>query len=74
MDGGKELSEAWFIFLNERPLDGTHGPGRDLRGNKQPQDQTMCGQICGSICLMQRKKKQNKDGPPRNPSSTMPDN
>ena len=48
--------------------------GWDLRGNKQPQDQTMYGQICGSICLMHRKRKQNKDGLSRNQSSTMPDN
>ena len=34
-----------------------HGPGRDLRGNKQPQDPTMYCGICGSICLMQRKNK-----------------
>ena len=46
----------------------------DSRGNKQPQDQTMYGQICGSICLMQQKRKQNKDGLSRNQSSTMPDN
>ena len=30
-----------------------HGPGGDLRGNKQPLVQTMYGQICGSICVMQ---------------------
>ena len=35
----------------------THGPGRDLRGNKRPQDPTMYGQICGSICPMHRKSK-----------------
>ena len=29
----------------------------DLQENKQPQDQTQYGQICGSICLMQRKRK-----------------
>ena len=34
-----------------------HGPGRDLRGNKQPQDPTKYGQICGSVYLMQQKKK-----------------
>ena len=36
---------------------GTHGPGGDLQENKQPLVQTMYGQICGSICLMQRKMK-----------------
>ena len=29
---------------------------------------TMCGQICGSICLMDRKRKKNKDGSARNQS------
>ena len=46
VDGERELSDAWtgftrFILLNERP----------------PQDPTMYGQICGSICLMQSKRK-----------------
>ena len=27
-------------------LTENHGPGGDLRGNKQPQDPTMYGQIC----------------------------
>ena len=36
---------------------GTHGPGGDLQENKQPLAWTMYGQICGRICLMQRKKK-----------------
>ena len=30
---------------------------RETSGNKQPRDPTMCGQICGSRCLMQRKSK-----------------
>ena len=41
---------------------------------KQPQDPTMYGQICGSICLMQRKAKQSKSGPSRNRSSIFSDN
>ena len=36
---------------------GTHGAAGDLRGTKQPQDPTMYGHTCGSICLMQRKSK-----------------
>ena len=44
----------------------------DWRGNKQPQDPTMYGQICGCICLMQQKRKQNKNGPSRNQNSIMP--
>ena len=32
----------------------------DSRGNKQPQDLTMYGQICGSICLMQQNGKRSK--------------
>ena len=35
----------------------TRSLGGDLRGNKQPQDPTMYGQICGSICLMHRNRK-----------------
>ena len=46
----------------------------DLQGNKQPQDLMMYGQICGSICLMQRKRKQDKNGLSRSQSSIMPDN
>ena len=42
----------------------------DLRGNKRPLVQTMYGRICGSICLMHRKLKQNKDGLSKNQSST----
>ena len=75
----KELSDAWtgftrFILLNERPPEGYTWSGGRLTRNKQPQDQTMYGQICGNICLMQRKRKQNKGGQSRNQSSTMPDN
>ena len=33
---------------------------RQERGTKQPQDPTMYGQICGSICLMQRNAKRSK--------------
>ena len=40
-------------------LTDIHGPGGDLRGNKQPQDPTMYDQICGSICLMQQKTKRS---------------
>ena len=46
----------------------------DLQGNKQPLVLTMYGQICGNLCPMQRKRKQNKDGLSRNQSSTTPDN
>ena len=46
----------------------------DLRGNKQPQDPTMYGQICGSICLMQRKAKRSKRGLSRNQKSILPGN
>ena len=55
-------------------LMGTHGLGRDLQENKQPLAQTMYGQICGRICLVQQRRKQNKDGLSRNQNSTMPEN
>ena len=79
VDGERGSSDAWtgftrFILLNERPPDGgTHGSGGDLQENKEPLVLTMYGQICGNLCPMQRKRKQNKDGLSRNQSSTMPD-
>ena len=51
-----------------------HGSGRDWRGNKRPQDPTMCGHICGSICLLHRNAKRSKNGPSRNPNSIVPKN
>ena len=55
-------------------LTDIHGPGSDWWGNKRLQDPSMYGQICGSICLMQLTRKQNKDGQSREQSSTMPGN
>ena len=52
----------------------SHGPGKDSRGNKQPLVQMIYGQMCGSKCLMQQKRKQNKDGLSRNQSSKMLNN
>ena len=43
-------------------LTDIHGPEGDLRGNKQPQDPTVFGQMCGNLRPMQRKRKQSKDG------------
>ena len=43
-----------------------HGPGGDLQGNKNLVVLMMCGQKCGSICLMQQRRKQNNDGQSRN--------
>ena len=40
---------------------------------KKPQDPTVCGLICGSMCLMQRRAKQNKSGSSINQSSKMPE-
>ena len=68
------LASQDSFYWTKGHLTDTHGPGGDLRGNKQPLVQTLYGQICGSFCLMQRKRKQNKDGLSRNQSSTMPDN
>ena len=55
-------------------LTDIHGPGGDWRGNKQPKDPTMYGQICGGICPMQRKGKRSKSWLSRNQSSIMPSN
>ena len=78
VDVEKELLDAWtgftrFILLNERPLDWYTWSGWDLQGNKQNLVQTMYGQICGSICLMQRSGKHSKSGLSRNRSSKMPE-
>ena len=54
-------------------LTDIHGPGGDWRGNKQPEDPTMYDRICGSICSMKRKAKQNENGLSRNQSSIMSD-
>ena len=43
--------------MNERPPDGYTWSGGDLQENKPPLVQMMYGQTCGSISLMQRKKK-----------------
>ena len=52
-----------IYFIERKPPDGYTWSGVRLpRKKKQPQDPTMYGHICGSICLMQRKRKQNKDG------------
>ena len=50
-----------------------HGPRWEWRGNKQPQDQTMCGQMIRTMSLMQRKAKQSKHGLLINRSSIMPE-
>ena len=63
----KHIDDHWNVD-GERELEPTY------KKTKQPPVQTMHGQICGSKCLMQRRRKQNKDGPSRNRSSTMPDN
>ena len=55
------------IYWVESHLTDIHGPGEDWRGNKRPQDPTMCGQICGSICLMHRNAKKSKHRPSRSP-------
>ena len=79
VDGDRELSDAWtgftrFTVLKETPPHGYTRSGReDWRGNKRPQDPTLCGQMCGSICLMHRNAKKSKNGPSRNPNSIMPE-
>ena len=70
MDRGSQDSSFW----TKGHLMGTHGPSGDWQENKQPLVQMMHGQICGSKCLMQRRRKQNKNGLSRNQSSTIPDN
>ena len=68
-----QVSQDSFFWMKGHLTD-IHGPGGDWRGNKQPQDPTMFGQICGSICLMHRNAKRRKNGLSRNQSSIMPVN
>ena len=79
VDVEKEFSDAWtgstrFVPLEERPPEGYTWSGRRLTRKQKSLVLTMYGQICGNLCPMQRKRKQNKDGLSRNQSSTMPDN
>ena len=67
-----QVSQDSFYWTKGH-LKDMHGPRGDWRGNKQLQDPTVYGQRCGSIGLMQRKAKQNKNGLSRNQSSIMPD-
>ena len=58
-----KITRRWMVKENYQmhgqvSQDSFHCRGGDLRGNKRPQDPTMYGQICGSICLM-RSAKQN---------------
>ena len=61
------------FYWTKGPLTDIHGPEGDSLGNKQPQDLTVYGQICGSICLMQREAKQSKSALSRNQSSIVRD-
>ena len=60
-----------YFYWTEGHLMDIHGLERLTR--KQPQDPTMYGLICGSICLMQRKAKRSKSGLSWNRSSIMPE-
>ena len=68
-----QASHELFYWM-EGHLTDIPGPKGDWRGNKRPQDSTTYGQICGSICMMQRKPKRSKSGLSRNQISIMPGN
>ena len=68
-----EQASQCSIYWTKGHLTDIHVSGRDWRGNKQPQDQTMYGQICGSMCLMHQRARQSKNGLSRNRSLTMPE-
>ena len=68
----ERVSQGSFHWLKGHVTD-RRGPERDWRGNKRPRGPAMYGHIYGSICLMQRKRKQNKDGLSRNRSSIRPE-
>ena len=40
---------------------------------KRPEDPTMCGQICGNMCLLHHNAKKSKSGLSRNQNSIMPE-
>ena len=48
-----------FYWMNGVLAD-IHGPERDSRGNKRPQDPTMYGQICGSMYDASKRKATQK--------------
>ena len=48
-----------------------YGPAGDWRENKRPPGQTLCDQVCESICLMRRNAKRSKSGVSRSPNSIM---
>ena len=66
VDEDRDLSDAWtgftrFILLNERPPDGLSWCGRENdEETNDHQNPAMCGQICGSICLMHRNAKRSE--------------
>ena len=62
------------FYWTKGNLTDIHGPGETNEGNKQPEDQTMYGQICGSVCLMHQNEKRGKSGLSRNINSIMPEN
>ena len=76
----KELPDAWtgsrkIYFVEWKATCRINMVQRRLRrGNRQLRDPTVYGQICGSICLMQRNTKRRKSGLSRNQCSRMPDN
>ena len=63
-----------LFYWTKGHLTDIHGPGGDWRRNKQPQDPTLCGQICGSMCLIKQEAKRSKSEQSRNQSSITSDN
>ena len=68
---GEILMITWtgftlFISMNERPSDGCTWSGKETNEETDLKS--------GSICLMQRKRKQSKSELSRNQGSRMPDN
>ena len=64
VDVERELVEAWtgftrFVLPKERPPEGYTWSGRRLTRQKKLLVLAVYGQICGNVCPMQRKRKQN---------------
>ena len=61
------------FYWTKGHLTDIHGPGGTYEKTNKLLVLTMCGQICGSVCLMHRSEKQSKNELSRNQNSKMAD-
>ena len=72
VDGERELQDSFYWTKGH--LTDIHGPVRRLTRNQTTSRPDKVGQLCGSICRMQQKRMQSKNGLSRSQSLIMPDN